>query len=160
MRSSAAIVVPAAAATLAWWATRDWGYDDYYLVGPYRVPLVLEYILGGAAVLSALIVIARPSVGRGGHGISPLTVCLLVAAGIVAAVAWRTMTVPAGGANIGGGMAATMAPVLIAGLLVAAAFAERHSREDRIPRFWLWVSAAATTAPLLVFSALSLTWVA
>jgi len=148
----AAACVPAAAATFAWWVSSHQPGGDYYwaVAGPYRVPLVLEYVIGVAVIVGALVVLViRPTPRKGGLGISIFTVAWLTAASIFAALAWRAITGPSDGANIGGAIAAGTAPIFIAALLVAAAMTERYSRGNRFRGFWLWLSAAIATAPLL-----------
>lgn len=141
---------------IAWWASGVNGdAGDYYLTGPYRIPLPLEYVVGGAAVALGLAgLIASVRIGRATRGISRATTVLLVVTAMMAAGLWRVMTLGGMGANIGGGVAALVGPVLIAGGLFLALCAERKSGGISTRSFVVWSVLAWISAPILIALAL------
>jgi hypothetical protein len=94
-----------------------------YMVRPFAIPAGLETALGvAAAVLAtgAAVVLGRASRpgpdrldGRWWEVIGPL-----VAAGVLAAAVWRTVTAGVIGANIGAGLAILLGGPVIAGLVL------------------------------------------
>jgi len=121
------VTLALAAPFLTWWAVGDLSTsnaaDPDHAWGPYHLDPHLELLVGAlAAALGLASVIAlgvqvrrdrpcrRTWIGGG---------CLCLA-GVIAGAAWRVATAGVDGSNIGGGVVALAAPLLIAGLLVSA----------------------------------------
>lgn len=151
MAGWAAACLMGGAAAVAWWGS---GIGQYHgpdhMVGPYTVPVALEYAVGAGFVASAVAVLAkRPAVDPAARGVSRPAAALMVAAAVLAALLWRVMTAGVDGGNIGGGMALLVGPFAIAGLLVGAVCAERHVRGNQLRRVALRLALALLTAPVL-----------
>jgi hypothetical protein len=141
----------------------DVSTGDSHLFGPYDVPSPGWVVVGMAAVV-ALVAIGVLVV-RTRQGVANWwwwsVVVTLAGAGSVGAYGWRAATAGAGGANIGGGLAVLVGPLLISGLLVAAgwlAFVAQHvsapvprarERPHALRHAWLLTLAAVLVAPAL-----------
>ena len=142
----------AAVGTIAWCATGIASNDGPdHLVGPYRIGLALEYLVGGIAVAAGLAgLVASVRLGRAARGLSRSAAVLLIATAIIAAGLWRVITAGGWGANIGGGMAAFFGPVLIAGSVFLALCAERYNGGIGTRTFVALSVIAWTSAPILI----------
>ena len=92
------------------------------VIGPYHVPFTVEVCVGALAVAAGLASVAA-LVRRQSHanrGPTFATTATLIFTCAFVTAWWRTATAIGEGANIGGGMFVLAAPVLIAGLLIAA----------------------------------------
>ena len=140
----------AAAGCITWWFTSDSDHGDYYLIGPYQVPLTLEYFVGAVAVALGLAAlrVSTPSTRSSGAVTWPTT-AVLVLTGMTTAGLWRVMTNGVLGANIGGGMAAFAGPFLIAGALFLALCVQRYGGGMRTRTFVGLSAVSLSTAPIL-----------
>ncbi len=146
----AATSLAAAGAVITWCFTSDSSHGDFYMIGPYQVPLLIEYFVGGIAVslgLAALRASARPTRATG--ALSRPTTAVLVLTAITSAGLWRVMTQGVIGANIGAGMAALAGPILIAALLLAAVCTQRSTAGMRTRTFVGLSVLALGTGPVL-----------
>lgn len=140
---------------LAWFAIGDLSFSKtagYHLVGPYQVGPESGYVVGGvaaavaAAAMGVLVLRTRQGiVDRRSWAV----VATLAGAGTLGALGWRSVTAGVVGANIGGGFAALVFPLLIAGLLVGAVWLAGGGGRQRLWRTWLLTLAAVLVAPAL-----------
>jgi hypothetical protein len=148
---------------VVWFAMGDVSTGDSHLFGPYDVPSP-GWVVGGMATVVALVGIGV-LVLRTRQGVVSwwwwAVVVTLAGAGSAGAFGWRAATAGVGGANIGGGFAVLVGPLLISVLLVAACWlafvagevsgpvhstpAPRHA----LRRTWLLTLAAVLVAPAL-----------
>lgn len=148
----------AVACAVAWWASAIRLYHGPdHLVGPFRVPIALEWSLAGAAVASAaaagvwLTLPSRSDRGSARGGLSPITSFWLVSAAALTAWCWRVLTSGVDGANIGGGLVIFAGPFFIASAVQAALLTERAARGGGLRHFRtlttaLWFLAWAVAA--------------
>ena len=143
-----------------WFAIGDVSTGDYHVFGPYNVGPSSGYYVGVAAVIALAAIGALVAKARQG-ALNPWwwgVVVTLVVAGSVGAFGWRVATAGVGGANIGGGFALIVGPVVIAGLLVAAVWfafvagqeagpSGSTGRRDALRWAWLLTVAALLVAP-------------
>ena len=157
-RSVAVVAVPGVAC-VTWLATaRIDQRGDYYLVGPFHLPVALEAAVA-LAVFCAVAMVTVTSSGRTrahrtvATGLERSSVGLLLFATFVATFAWRVITSRSGGANIGGGMALSAAPIGVAMLLIVAVTIERRHAN-------ISVLAAVAYSVAVISGAVALTMVA
>ncbi len=132
----AAASLAAAASAITWCFTSDSEHGDFYMIGPYQVPLLIEYIVGGIAVALGLAALrASTTATRATGTLTRTTTAVLVLTAIATAGLWRVMTQGVTGANIGGGMAALAGPILITTLLFAAVCTQRSTAGMRTRTF-------------------------
>lgn len=140
---------------LAWWAIGDLstkeGIGAFHTLGPYHFDPHLELIIGGTAAAIAIIALAvvafRAASGGMNKRLWAIIICVC-GSGLIGAVAWRFQTAGVDGENIGGDLAALVAPCLIAGLFVTAAVISHVGRQHRLAKVGI-VVAAGLTAPLM-----------
>jgi hypothetical protein len=151
---------------LVWFAIGDVSFGGpgrvglFHEFGPYQVGPESGYLVGGLAALVALAALGVLVVDTSRGVVSWwwwAAVVTAAGAGAVGAFGWRVATAGVVGANIGGGFALVVGPVVIAGMLVVAVwFAFVAGNEDassgrgagrRHALRWAWV---LTVTALLV----------
>jgi hypothetical protein len=158
-RPSAFLTVAGVAASvpvLVWWAIGDVsavsGPDGDYLYGPYdigvapgRVALVVAAV---ALVVTVTDLLRRQRHGEFGWAAWSFVACIAVA-GALGAAAWRLATAGVDGANIGGGGAVLLGPLVIGGLLVIAMWLPDDARPvAKVPYRAAW-TVVVLAAPVL-----------
>jgi hypothetical protein len=151
---------------LVWFAIGDVSFGGpgrtglFHEFGPYHVGPKSGYIVGGVATVVAIVAFGALVV-RTRQGVVKwwwwAAVVALASAGSVGAFGWRVETAGVVGANIGGGFAMILGPLVIAGLLVLAVWfvlvvgpevvSDRTSARRRHARRW---ASLLTVAALLV----------
>lgn len=126
----AAFCLTGGAISGTWWLSGIGRYrGPDHMVGPYAMPVGVEYGVGilalACAVVATVVSVVRPAAR---FGVSALAMAPLLVAVIIATGAWRVITAGGDGANIGGGIVAILAPFAVAGLLFATLAVERRSR--------------------------------
>lgn len=142
----------AGAATATWWTTgltATYRGEDH-AVGPFRVPLALEYVV--AAVVIAMTCAAVSRIASRRHrdcGLLPASCLFLMLSGALVAWLWRVITAGGDGANIGAGLAIVFGPFFVG--IVISAVVVRESSQGAIStvRFGVlfagvWVGALLT----------------
>jgi hypothetical protein len=140
----------AATGAITPWFTSDSDHGDYHMVGPYQVPLTIEYIVGGVAValgLAALRASTRST--RSWGAVTRPTIAVLVLTAMTTAGLWRVMTNGVIGVNIGGGMAVLAGPALIAGGLFLALCVQCYGGGMRTGTFVGLSVLTLSAAPIL-----------
>lgn len=135
---------------ITWLATRwlDTELPDH-MVGPFQIPLLLEWLVGSVAVACGLLglwsVIRRAAGPPPGWSVSVGALGVVAVAEVAATVGWRLMTVGVGGVSIGGAAIALLGPWLLAGMLVVAVGLELSSRGFATERT-VWGTGVALAA--------------
>lgn len=137
---------------LVWFAIGEPPTYAIYRFGPYDIGQQAGHIAGivaaivGAASVTVLVIRTR----RGVTDLQSWVVTVVLAiAGALGAAGWRGLTSSYSGADIGGPVVVLLVPLLIAGLLVGAAWiADAGGRVAR-RRTWLLTMAAVMVAPVL-----------
>lgn len=120
------------------------------MVGPYAVPLGLEYAVGVVAIAAGIGAAIASAVGPSARsGMSAQAIAMLLMTAMLATWSWRVITAGGDGANIGGGLAAMLAPFAVAALLFATVNAEQRSRNGALRRYLLLAALAWLTGPSL-----------
>lgn len=140
---SAAAVVWCASAPL-----RNDGPD--YMVGPYHLPLWIEWTLGCLAVVGGLaaLLYARSETDDHSRAVSAVTSGVWIFTAAFAAILWRMITSGGEGANIGGGIAALVGPLLIT-LLLFSSVCREVPRKPHLRRFMAWSATTWALAPAM-----------
>ena len=137
----------AAAFAIVWWSSSIGLYHGPdHAIGPFRLPVAVEWALGGAAVASAVagctwMILRRSDRSPAGASLSPITSLWLVCAAALSAGCWRVLTAGGDGANIGRGLVALAGPFVLASMLQCAVFDERRSREEDLRQYRAWTAA-------------------
>ena len=141
----------AATACGTWWLSSVGLYHGPdHAVGPYAIPLSVEYAVGMAAVASGVFAVFAWAAGRAhGSGLSSGALLLILATAGYLTLTWRFFTSGVDGANIGAGLMAMAGPFVTGGLLHAAVAAERRSRGGAMANYALFVALAWTFGSLL-----------
>lgn len=132
-----ALATCSALIVLTWWLSSFGRHHGvFYLIGPYHVPVLLEWALGVgvfAAACVGRVLTARQGLNDSRY--SSLTVAFLAVASVLGTVGWRAVTPRGEGANIGAGFVLLVGPLFVAGLLQLALTAERVARSGHLRCF-------------------------
>ena len=149
------LAVGSLAVVLTWWLSSLHLYNGPdHLIGPFHVPVLLQWASGSVLVVIASIGSMRSARSQSGAArltYSRMTVTVLVAALVTTTLAWRTITAGGDGANIGGGLIILVGPLFLAAFIQAAANVERNARSGHLRHFapisvCIWIAAVGTTA--------------
>jgi hypothetical protein len=150
-----ASAVGSLAVVLTWWLSSLHFFNGPdHLIGPFHVPVSLEWALGTAVVVissvGSLRAVRGSRAGAAGPTYSVMTVSVLLAAVVLTTLAWRTITSGGDGANIGGGLILLAGPLFLAAFIQAAVSVERSARSSRLRHFvplslCIWLAAIGVT---------------
>jgi hypothetical protein len=153
---------------LVWFAVGDVSFGgpgrlgNFHELGPYTVGPESGYVVGGVAAVVALVAFAVLVLRTREGAVNWwwwAAVVILAGAGSVGAIGWRVATAGVVGANIGGGFALILGPLMIAGLLVLAVWlayvagqesarsGKGSGRRHALRWAWLLTVAALLVAP-------------
>ena len=137
---------------LVWFAIGEPPTYAIYRFGPYDIGQQAGHIASIVAAIAAAASVAVLVI-RTRRGVTDLrswaVAVFLASAGALGAAGWRGVTSSYSGADIGGPVVVLLVPLLIAGLLVGAAWIADAGGRVRRRRTWSLTLAAAMVAPVL-----------
>lgn len=145
--------------SILWAMTRETRKWERVLIGPYRVPIVIEQVLGVVAALcgaasAAWYLRARIKGFPLERGLTRWSAGILLFTAAYGTIAWRSVTESFDGASIGGDFFLFVSPFVIGGLVMVAVASQQSANGSSSQRKRVFLLEAALIAPVLFAAAL------